>query len=495
MFTKLYKQVYRVGFSVGSLAARIRKEKKEACKPSPLNFLVGKESVDEVIEARGQWILGRKGRALFYLLDGSTSEGERMAAETAKAKCISRILENTENPQTAMHAKDIAAPFLQGAERGEFLSYIVAHDVAGNGPISMLMENPEVEEIVVNSPEAEIGIYHARYGFCRTNLRFANEQAFRFTINRLVKSTEKELSSAYPIIDAQMEDGARVHAQIRPHAVNGAAASIRLRGDRRKDIRELMSGKAVDAATAAYLWMAIETGHNIVITGAPSSGKTTLLNALMDFAPKYHRIIAIEDEASELRFGEGMPNAVSLLSTAKGASLKDQVVNALHMRPDRLIVGELRGEEAREVFFGANVGVPFMTTIHTKGDGSAVTNRLGSKPMSVEPEALCMLDIAVLMDAAGGRRRIGGISEYRWACRGEMEMEEGNPLSVTQISKEGIADMKSAAGSKVVASYADSRLISPAAAIRELRKREGYLQGMAGENGMSSGEYICRYQT
>ena len=479
--------------SIGSLTAHIRGKKDTPCRPSPLNFHVVDESVGEVLEPRGQWILGRKNRANFYLLNGSTVGRDGAVAEVVKSKCIGAILEHPENPATIDEAIDIAATFAESAERKEFIAYVVAHDVAGNGPISMLMENPEIEEIVVNSPETEIGIYHARYGFCRTNIRFANEQAFRFTINRLVKSTEKELNSAYPVIDAQMEDGARVHAQIRPHAVSGAAASIRLRGERRKDMRSILKAGTADAAAAAYLWMAIETGHNIVITGAPSTGKTTLLNALMDFAPRYHRIIAIEDEASELRFGEGMANTVSLLGTSKGVPLKEQVVNALHMRPDRLIVGEVRGEEAREVFFGANVGVPFMTTIHTKGDGSAVTNRLGSRPMSVEPEALCMLDIAVLMDAREGKRVVGGISEYRWACRGEIAAGQEGPLSITQISKGGIADMKGIMASKVVAEYADAKLLSPAAAAKELRKRAEYLDAMIKEEEIPVGEYICRY--
>ena len=372
-----------------------RPRRVDGHESSPLTFTIGRVSLEEVIERREPWVIGRRGKMHYYVLDGmGGADGSHMAG-TVKSRCIETLLGGREGERSVERAMEIASGMVHEEAAGGIIPYIVAHDVAGNGPLSMLMEDKEIEEIIVNSPRSNIALYHSRHGFCQTNLKFNDEGSFRFTINRLIAGTEKELNSAYPIIDARMEDGARIHAQIGPYAVAGAAASIRLRGKRRRGMADLIREGSIDPLSAAYLWLAIEGRFNIMIAGAPSTGKTTMLNALTDFSPPEQRIIAVEDGASELRFGEGKPNALSLESRGGNVSLKEQVINSLHMRPERIIVGEIRGEEAREVFFGANIGVPFMATMHTNGDGNALIRRLSSKPMSVEREAICMLDLAL----------------------------------------------------------------------------------------------------
>jgi len=114
-----------------------------------------------------------------------------------------------------------------------------------------------------------------------------------------------------------------------------------------------------------------------------------LLSSLLTLIPRYNKVVVVEEEANEL--GEFAANYVSIYSTKKGINLQQQVINTLRMRPDRLIIGEIRGEEAREMFSGSNLGIPFMTTMHSNDGGLSILKKLLVKPMSVEPSALACL--------------------------------------------------------------------------------------------------------
>ncbi|MEM3827068.1 MAG: type II/IV secretion system ATPase subunit [Candidatus Micrarchaeaceae archaeon] len=400
-------------------------------------------------------------------------------------------------------ARNIAAEKISSyatSENKELLAELVAHDTVGYGPFSLLMEDSgNIEEIMVNEPTSSITIYHSTLGYCRTNLAFRGEREFRYMLNKMIEGTGKEVNSLTPIIDAQLPDGSRVHAQLEPYAVRGASASIRLSGSKRLGIRELLQNGTVSAEELAYLWLSIELGFNIIIAGAPSSGKTTLLSALCVFIPKHKRVISVEEDVNELKLGYYLPNNVALQgeSSSGGVRIGEQVINALHMRPDILIVGEVRGQETKEVFFGANVGVPFATTMHSNTDKASLISRLTSKPMSVEPQSLHALDVAVMMGAEGlGRRKIEKIVEYKWVSKGEVDATDAGAEGYIagEAFNNGVM-LDFVRSSKILSKYANSAMIGKNLAIKELKKRAAFLNRLALQDpgSVDAAEYVRSY--
>jgi len=240
------------------------------------------------------------------------------------------------------------------------------------------------------------------------------------------------------VVDAELEN-IRVHAQVRPYAHAGAFASIRIGGKKQLGINKLIANGTTNPEVLAYLWLALDAKLNVIISGAPASGKTTLLASLLTLIPRYNKVVVVEEEANEL--GEFAANYVSIYSTKKGINLQQQVINTLRMRPDRLIIGEIRGEEAREMFSGSNLGIPFMTTMHSNDGGLSILKKLLVKPMSVEPSALGMLDLAIYMKQLDlSKRIVESIYEYRWLSRGEINeggIDVGNvdKVEINQVVK------------------------------------------------------------
>lgn len=374
------------------------------------------------------------------------------------------------------------------------IPYLIAHDITKHGPFSIIMDNRDgIEEIIVNSPESNIYVYHSRYGYCKTNLKFCKADGFRFMINRLILDTEKELNENSPIIDAHMYDGSRVHAQIKPYSVEGGVASIRLKPKESIDIKKLIESGNITTEELAYIWMTLDSSLNIVLAGAPASGKTTLLKAICSFIPRFERIIIVEEDVSELSgFGE-FYNVVRL----KGSSFRDhtslekQVLNSLHLRPDRLIVGELRGKEAREVMFGANIGIPFITTMHSNSAYEVIT-RLKTKPMSVEDSLISMIDVVIFLNKQEKKRSIDSILEYRWGKDADTtdpikEYETHKIFGKSKLISEELEK------SKVIEKYASLRFITKKKTVTEMTKRSRYISKLLKIPKVVDCEYIDRY--
>ncbi len=323
------------------------------------------------------------------------------------------------------------------AQRKAALAKIIAADTAGFGPIEFLWMDGEgeLEEVEINHPAREIVVYHRRHGRCITNLALRGEKPFRRVMNSILRPIGSSLDNVHPAVDAQLPDGSRLHAQIYPLALSGASANIRFFTNDGWTIPMMIKAGTVSAEMGAFLWMAVESRKiSMVVTGPPAAGKTSFLSALLAFLPKGERVISVEEEMNELRFYDAFIDWVPLrgayeerkLEAARKAqsvsNLKtpiEQVINALRMRPDRIIVGELRGAEAQKLFAGANLGMSFMATMHSNERGTAVVKRLHSPPMSVPAEALSQLDLVVSMTMdAERRRRVVEVSELAWRSRG-----------------------------------------------------------------------------
>jgi flagellar protein FlaI len=440
-------------------------------------------------DQRGFWAAGRYGKSSIYAF-GAKPLGiaDTRIAEALKAHMgldYADVLHGSDKPLKERiddaYRLALSHPILANVERKGIISYMVAHDTAGYGPFSMLLDDAKsMEEIMVDKVDSSIGIYHTKLGYCKTNLEFDGLAAFRFNANKLIEGSDKELSEEQPIVDAQLMDRSRVHAQLKPIADGGGVLAIRLNGGKRFGIDRLISEGTASSEMLAYMWMTIEVGYNVVIAGAPATGKTSMLLSLLSFVPRYNRVIIIEEEANELTLSSNFIGSVNLNGTSngKGANMEAQVVNALHLRPDRLVIGELRGPETRNVFSSANLGVPFMTTMHSNINEQALVERLTTKPMSVEPEALHSLDVALFMRRTDlYKRSIDRITEYKWITRAETEMEKtaGKTYEPVNLFAPGALLQDGLKSSKVIERYAESRLITARKARLELSKRVDYL--------------------
>ncbi len=399
-------------------------------------------------------------------------------------------------------AREVALGYLKSylpTERAYYISYIAASDTIGFGPISLLLEDSKnIEEIEINAPTLPISVYTSKYGRCSTNLRYNNEEDFKRSINKLLYLAENEINSTNPIVDAEIGN-IRVHAQIKPYAHSGGFASIRIEGRKEIGVKKVVSNGTASPELLAYIWLALDSRLNIIIAGAPASGKTTLLSSLISLIPRYNKIVIIEDETNELE-NSAFVNAVSIYSSKKGITQEQQVINALRMRPDRLIVGEIRGKEAREMFSGSNLGIPFMTTMHSNEGGLSILRRLSVQPMSVEASALSMLDLAIYMKQTEvSRRRIDIVYEYSWLSRGEIDGTQGidvgnvDKVSIEEIAKNGLIDLEKLKDSKVIGRFAYKNGLSRKKAIEELKKRAEFIKSMQNLKEQEIEEEINKY--
>ena len=483
---------------INILPAFLRRKQQYKETSSAMSFTIEESGPGNPI---AEWDAGtcrkfyRHGNSFSYSMgQGSFTSKDLAAMSMAKGYVIGIFSSDARNPEMPSLGDARKAAFfklssLADSSKAEYLSYFVAHDTIGSGPFSIILEDRlRIEEIEVNSPNSPIVVYTSEYGRCPTNIRFSSEAAFRHCVNKLLLETEKELNDDFPIIDAQVADS-RIHAQIRPYAASGAAASIRIGKGKKLGLRAMLRSGTMDAEAIAYLWLTMDSGMSVVVAGAPASGKTTVMGMVASLAPKNRKTIIIEEEIGELDISATMPNILSLKGTKTGNSnTRSQMINALRMRPDRIIVGEIRGEETRELFAGANIGIPFLTTMHSNSDGISVIKKLMVRPMSVEPGSLSMLDVSVYMRQSGISSRVmSSINEYRWLSRAEidegMEIGNGDSVDIRAVAVDGKTKKESIMTSKALLKFSRARGITMKAARAEASGRIDFIKKIAGAEG------------
>ena len=230
-------------------------------------------------------------------------------------------------------------------------------EVFGYGPITPLLEDPSVSEIMVNGEDS---IYLEKNGKLTPHDRgFLSEESLRVTIDRMVARVNRRLDESSPYVDARLPDGSRINAIIPPVSLTGACLTIRKFRKEAFSIDELVRIGSLSKEASEYLCEAVLRRKNIIVSGGTGSGKTTLLNALSSIIPEEERIITIEDSA-ELRLQK--PHVIRLESRPPNiegggaVTIRDLVRNSLRMRPDRIIVGECRGGEALDMLQAMNTG-------------------------------------------------------------------------------------------------------------------------------------------
>jgi len=242
----------------------------------------------------------------------------------------------------------------------------VLDEVFGLGPLEPLLSDPTISDILVTTPRL---VYVERAGkLHRTSIQFKDDQHLQRIIEKIVSRVGRRIDESSPMVDARLPDGSRVNAVIAPVAVDGPMLSIRRFGRDPLKAEDLVRFLAMTEGMCKLLEACVKARLNLIITGGTGAGKTTLLNALSSFIPEDERIVTIED-AAELQLRQvhvGRMEARPPNIEGTGAiRIRQLVINALRMRPDRIIVGEVRGEEALDMLQAMNTGHDgSLTTIH-----------------------------------------------------------------------------------------------------------------------------------
>lgn len=306
----------------------------------------------------------------------------------------------------------------------------VQHELFGLGPLEPLLADPSISDILVNSFSS---IYIERRGKLeRTSITFKDDEHLMRVIERIVSTVGRRIDEAQPMVDARLPDGSRVNAIIPPLAIDGPTLSIRRFGADPLRMPTLIEYGTLTKEIAILFEMCVRARLNIIISGGTGAGKTTLLNALSAYIPPDERIVTIEDSA-ELQLQQ--PHIVRLETRpanieGKGeVTQRDLVKNALRMRPDRIVIGEVRGGEAIDMLQAMNTGHDgSLTTIHANSPRDALARletmiqmtgmRLSDRAMrqQVASAVNVVIQVARLTD---GTRRITSISEIT-GMEGEM---------------------------------------------------------------------------
>ena len=293
----------------------------------------------------------------------------------------------------------------------------IADTITGLGPLEQLMRDPSVTEVMVNGPER---IYVEREGHIeRVPLVLDGDAAVRHLIDRVVAPLGLHVDEARPWVDARLPDGSRVHAIIPPLAVNGPTLTIRRFARVPLTAADIVDFGTIEPGLLHHLMVAVEKRKNILVSGGAGTGKTTLLGVLSGFISSDERIITIED-AAELRLAQEHVVALETrppnIEGRGEVTVRDLVRNALRMRPDRVVVGEVRGAEAFDMLQAMNTGhTGSMSTIHANGASDALarleamvlTADIGLPLQAVRRQIAAAIHIVVHMTrAADGSRRV-----------------------------------------------------------------------------------------
>jgi flagellar protein FlaI len=296
--------------------------------------------------------------------------------------------------------------------RFEFYAESVIREMVGYGIIDPLVMDDTLEEIMVIGAKKPVYLFHRKYEMMSSNIEFYSDKEIIDLINRIARVIGRRVDISSPLLDARLPDGSRVNATIPPASVEGATLTIR---KFRKDpytIIDLLNNETVTSEVAAFLWLCVDglgaKPANILIAGGTGSGKTTTLNCLASFIPDTERVISIEDTA-ELSLP--LKHWVRMEARPPGLEGKGELTldvltkNSLRMRPDRIIVGEVRHDEAFTLFTALNTGHDgCLGTIHANSPQETIV-RVTSPPMNVPEVMLSGLDLILIEHKLHDRRK------------------------------------------------------------------------------------------
>ncbi len=301
-------------------------------------------------------------------------------------------------------------------ERGFLTSYLTAKAL-GLGQIELLMDDAQLEEIVINQSHEPVWVYHKKHGWLRTTIHLRDEEQTAHYASLIGRKVGRQITVLEPLLDASLSKGDRVNATLFPISTFGNTITIRKFSRDPWTITRLLQGETITAEAAAWIWMAIHYEMSCIIAGGTASGKTSAMNCFANFFPPNQRIISIEDtrELQLPSFLHWVPMNTRLQNAeGKGQiSMEDLLVNALRMRPDRILVGEVRRKKEAETLFEAiHTGHSVYATFHANNAQEAI-ERLTNPPIDVPPIMLPAISLIIVQfrNRRTGKRRTFQIAE------------------------------------------------------------------------------------
>ena len=333
-----------------------------------------------------------------------------------------------------------------------YIYNLIENEISGYGPLTELLKDPEITEIMVNGKN-EIYIEIDGHVIRDESVSFINNEHIIRTISRMIQPLGRTIDTATPMVDARLADGSRLNAVIPPLSLKGPVLTIRKFKKELVNIDDFLRNGTLTPYMARFLEACVQAKLNIIICGGTGSGKTTLLNVLSSFIGNDERIITIEDAAELKLEQEHVISLETRLTNYEGegeVTIRDLVINSLRMRPDRIIVGEVRGKEAFDMLQAMNTGHNgSLTTLHANSPADAL-NRLETMilmaGMEIPIKALReyiynAIDIVVnVQRLSDGKRKITSISEIVGFNDGEIELKEIFAFKQTGIVNENEVD-------------------------------------------------------
>lgn len=307
------------------------------------------------------------------------------------------------------------------------------HQMVGLGDLEILLEDPNLEEMVVNSADEPTWVYHKEYGWLKSDITFEDEEEIYNYSSEIARRVGKNITSLDPLLDAHLPTGDRTNATLNPISTHGNTITIRKFARDPWTITDFIDNQTISKEVAAFLWLCLQYELSIIVSGGTGSGKTSLLNVLMPFMPPNQRILSIEDtrEVQLPEFLHWVP-LTTREANPEGEgeiSMLDLLVNSLRMRPDRILVGEIRKKRQAEVLFEAmHTGHSVYSTLHADTAQQTV-QRLLNPPIDVAEQMVQSVDVNVVMfrDRRRNFRRVFQVAEVAKSGykRGSQEMSLG----------------------------------------------------------------------
>ncbi len=297
------------------------------------------------------------------------------------------------------------------------LSATLLHEMFGLGVIEILDNDPNLEEIVVNDSKSHVMVYHIKYGWLESNIKIESEAKIEAFSQQIARKVGRQITNLNPLLDAQLMNGDRVNATLYPISTHGNTLDIRKFKAEPWTITQFLKIGTVSPELVAFVWQAIQYELSFIVTGGTAAGKTSILNVFLPFIPPNQRVITIED-TNELILPNFMHWVPMLTrqpnSEGKGEiTMLDLLINSLRMRPDRLVVGEIRKkEDAQTLFEALMTGHSVYATMHAE-TAQQVVKRLLSEPINLPDIEVATLDliIASFRQRRTGLRRILEVAE------------------------------------------------------------------------------------
>ncbi|MBU1204206.1 MAG: Flp pilus assembly complex ATPase component TadA [Nanoarchaeota archaeon] len=320
-------------------------------------------------------------------------------------------------------------PDISDQTRSFFTTYLMQKGF-GLGKIDLLLSDANLEEVVINNAEDPLWVYHRKHGWLKTNIHVKDEDMVKHYASLIGRKVGRSISILTPLLDAHLESGDRVNATLSPISTKGNTLTMRKFATKPLTMTDMLRTKTLSVSSASLIWCGIEFELSALVTGGTATGKTSFLGAMGGFFQPNHRIISVED-TREIRlpiYLHWIPMVTRTPNVeGKGeVTMLDLIVNSLRMRPDRIIVGEIRRQNEAETLFEAmHTGHSVYATLHANDTEETIT-RLINPPINVPKPMLPSISMVLVMyrNRRTGIRRVFQISEI---------LHDGSPNVLLQL--------------------------------------------------------------